>query len=82
MMREESSQLLIVILIVATLVVFIFLNKKITENRKRRQKKIDEAVERIKLANKPGYRPPDRFDTYIQDGVISYKKKRDQSRKK
>ena len=82
MIQEELSQLIIVLLIIAILVVFIVLNKKITENRKMRQKKIDEAVERIKKANEPGYRPPDRFDTYIQDGVISYKRKKDQSRTK
>ena len=77
MVQVDTSQILIILSIVVFLVLFIIVDKKRTENRIKRQKRIDEAVERIREANKPGHRPPDHFQTFIKDGVITYRKKKD-----
>ena len=52
------------------------------KKRKQRQEKIDIQIERVRLASKPGYRPPGRIPmkTSIKDGVITYRKDKDQKK--
>jgi FtsZ-interacting cell division protein ZipA len=54
------------------------------KRKEERQKKIDAAVERIRLANQPGYRPPgsSSMRTTVKDGVITYRKDRSQKKDK
>lgn len=53
------------------------------KRKEQRQKKIAEQVERVRLANRPGYRPPGwrSMRTSIKDGVITYKKDKTQKDK-
>ena len=54
------------------------------QRREQRRRKIALQVERMELANKPGYRPPghDGMQTSIQDGVITYRRKRKADKEK
>ena len=66
------------------LIVVLFFIAQWRKRKEERQMRIDAAVERVELANKPGYRSPgdSSMRTTIKDGVITYRKDRSQKKDK
>jgi len=66
--------------LIVVLIIIIYY-RKIKEQK---QKEIDLQMERVRLASKPGYKPPERIPmrTSVKDGVTTYRKDRSQKKDK
>jgi len=68
----------------AGLIVVLILIAYWRKRKEERQKKIDATIERVIMANKPGYQPPgsSSMRMSIKDGVVTYRKDRSQKKEK
>ncbi len=66
--------------LIVLLIIIVYYRKM----KEQKQKKIDLQIERVRLASKPGYRPPRRIPmrTSVKDGVTTYWKDRRQKKDK
>jgi len=70
----------IAIVVIIVVVLLIKRNRDLEEERQRREMRKQASIERVKKANEPGYRSPDdNMETFIENGVIKYRRKNQRS---